>query len=118
MFVTTIDEARRLAVSGRVTRLSLATRQWLWLFGLAGSDLCAFALAYVLFRAGHSEPELHFASHVHYLRQGLSIDLFILLAAGFVALRALAGDTAAANRSGTESEASSPRSPSPPPRIC
>jgi undecaprenyl-phosphate galactose phosphotransferase len=67
-------------------------RYWTSVFGLAVADGMSFLLAHVLFRAGNSVPSVALFMGSPPRPGSSPIDVFLLLAAFFIAVRYLSGD--------------------------
>jgi Undecaprenyl-phosphate galactose phosphotransferase WbaP len=94
MFVTTADEARRIADAGRGTQVPFVVRHWACVLGLASADLVSFILAALAFRVWQAEPTIMIALREPFsgTSEAIPVDVFSILAVLFICIRALAGD--------------------------
>lgn len=92
MHATTVAEARRIAGSGRSSRVSVFFRYCVCALALAMTDSMSFVMAAWIFRVGHNESQITILPYAAVLPHGMTLDLFPLLAVLFVLIRALAGD--------------------------
>ena len=94
MFVTTADEARRIADAGRGTQVPFVVRHWMCVLGLAAADFLSFVLAALAFRMWDTEPTVMVAlkEPIFGSNAPIAVDVFSILAGLFICARALAGD--------------------------
>ena len=92
--VTTVEEARSVFRNQAALSIPLRVRYWVCFLALVASDALAFWLSANLFRSGQAMPNISLEprTFVGELFHGGHVDVFALLAVGFLFVRAAMGD--------------------------